>query len=166
MLEDVCPMEDMFCCKCAFPDVMMHHGDSSYYPGISCFRIGRVLYPSVFIPGFALGKHGWHAIIRGSAHALRRHVWYKGMGYLNIHYRWRNNDQWVSFLVDPFLRGCVPTVYIRRIQRAIRAFLRVKWETRALCVAMGTHARLGSGSMLGGLDSDLLRCVVNHLLVG
>ena len=45
-------------------------------------------------------------------------------------------------------------VYLRRIQRAAKAFL--LRGRRRLAVAMALHARLGAGSMLAALPGDLL----------
>ena len=53
-----------------------------------------------------------------------------------------------------------PAMFVWRIQRVMREFLRRKLEKRALAVAMCWHARLGSGSLMACLDTDVMRQVL------
>jgi hypothetical protein len=57
-------------------------------------------------------------------------------------------------------KGVSLVVHVRRAQRAIKRFLRRKWEERALIVMLATHARLGAGSVLGRLHPDVLAAIL------
>jgi hypothetical protein len=70
----------------------------------------------------------------------------------------------------PMMAGvCFPSrrassVYIWRIQRAMRRFLTLtrKWEGRALAVMMALHSRLGGQSCLNHLPDDVLQAIVQR----
>ena len=61
-----------------------------------------------------------------------------------------------SFPVTAFLNGGTPIVHVWRMQRAVRRWLRRKWEERALAVMMVSHVRLGALSDLALLPSDVI----------
>ena len=51
---------------------------------------------------------------------------------------------------------------VRTLQRAVRQWARGKLEARRLALAMGMHDRLGIGSGIHVLGSDVLLLVINH----
>ena len=68
---------------------------------------------------------------------------------------------WPGYLhLRPTIQGVFPAVRVWRVQRAIRCFLRWRYEQRALAMAMGLHARLGQGCVFACLPSDVLALCV------
>lgn len=164
-----CPYVSITWCQC--PKTGMIEGvDATYYPSAGFLRIGRQLYNTRTLQALGEGHHFWEAVVKCQPilHAARS-------VYMCRHYRLYYLTLSVMFsfgsLAANGLRtgSSTPmtswdhrrirlTVWVWRIQRAMRAFLRRKWEARALAVAMGWHARLGG--TLAVLPVELARAVV------
>jgi hypothetical protein len=61
----------------------------------------------------------------------------------------------LSSPIDRFVPASL-TIYVWRIQRAMRAFLRRRSVARAVAVAMAWHARLGSVALLAVLPTEMV----------
>jgi hypothetical protein len=120
---------------------MMNSPFISLYPKAGCLRVGRRL---ISIREVAFGTHLWAAIVFNRVNAPRaiytcpregrRCIFLRvaGMGGLSVPIISTAHDS--------------PIAAVRQIQRAARAFLRRRFEARALALAMALHPRLGARS--------------------
>lgn len=112
--------------------------------------------------GHIFGIHLWQAIVLNPGGMCKRSVEYCPEfkeDYLDLVF---NPDAFPSVLICPLppINGKQPMVFVRRIQRAIRAFLRHKWQEKALALMMGCHPRLGGESAVPLFTEDSLRHVL------
>ena len=140
---------------------MIHAGNTSYYPKAGMFREGRGMY-SVFPR--TLPDSNWRLYVERGARVLisrNEFIPVDGDSIWTI-VRTSYSDGWPTLQhVRPTLRGIYLAIHIWRIQRAMRRFLRWKFEQRALALAMGQHARLGGQlCAYACLPADLLRHVI------
>ena len=152
-----CPKHDVTLCRCNLnPSEMIHGIDASFYPKAGCFRLGNSLYPAreYFEP---FGRHMWESFIHNPAGVSQRYLYssssrfdYRGVSFYML------AGTGVSFYFLSTMNGLLPSVHIRRIQRAMRTFLQRKYEQRALATTMGLHGRLGDTSCLSRLPEDVL----------
>ncbi len=165
MDNDPCPSCDVTCCRCKLnPREIMHGKDASFYPVMGCFRLGNALFNTQSISD-QLGRHLWKAIVSPPAGIQGRRVYLwrgESLYYLCISIS-AGNRLGVFTSVHSTVWCVAPLVLVWRIQRAMRAFLRRRRESRALAVCMGQHRRLGHCSPFALLDEDALRCVLVHI---
>lgn len=137
--------------------------DATFYPGMGCIRIGNGFHNMQALSD-QLGRHLWEAIVipRGHDHERRMYLLHGHDAFYQCLSVSLGDSASLFTTVHPTLRGLLPMVFVQRIQRAVRAWLRRRWESRALTVAMGVHPRLGSDGHLRLLDLDMLRCVLSH----
>jgi hypothetical protein len=157
-----CPSLDIAMCKCTQdPSRMIHGTDATLYPKAGCFRVGRSLYNTrLFYNSF--GRHFWDLFIGNPAGICRRTVYLYSKH--SIYYAALaivqdggvNRRVAVCFPIDPTIGGVMPVVSVWRIQRAVRGFLRHKFNQRALAVMMGLHSRLGCQCSLSCLPADVV----------
>ena len=165
---DGCPMEYFGDCQCSNVGVVMaHFGDASQYPQCGFFRKGRRLFCVQKTPAWVRGRHFWATLLRSDVDNFGPcfHVIMPNVYLLFMTYRPpapEPSHGW-SFPVTAFLNGGTPIVHVWRIQRAVRQWLRRKWEERALAVMMVSHARLGALSGLALVPSDVIH---RNVLVG
>ena len=151
-----CPKSDVTLCRCrANPFELMHSADASYYPKAGCFRVNNILFNARHMDG-RVGKHLWEVFIHNPIGFSKRYV-YSWPGH-RVYYASLCiiDGTGVSIPIEPTISGIAPSVHIRRIQRAMRCFLRRGFEERALALMMGLHRRLGAGGCLSEMPADVL----------
>ena len=151
-----CPVDDVTLCRCNLnASEMIHGADASLYPKAGCFRVGKILYSArEFYNVF--GRHMWEMFIHNPAGVSQRRVYLLGrFGLYSVKFILISGTG-ISLFCTSTIHGLLPSVHIRRIQRAIRAFLRLKFEQRALAMAMGLHERLGERAGVSGLPVDIV----------
>jgi hypothetical protein len=142
--------------------------DASYYPRACFLRIGRRLFNVRMIDNIS-GQHFWEAVVHAPSFPTMSRSLYTGGLTREYHlclavtsgitpttpYGVRSG---LSTTIDRFVPDFPAslTVYVWRIQRAMRAFLRRRRVARAVAVAMGWHERLGSVALLAGLPTELV----------
>ena len=157
---DGCPTVYFGDCQCSNVGVVMAHiGDASLYAQCGFFRKGRRLFCVQKTPAW-LGRHFWATLLRSDVDNFGPclHVTMSTMYLLFMRYRPPAPEPsrcW-AFPIPAFLHGVTPIVHVWRIQRAVRQWLRRKWEERALAVMMVSHVRLGALSGLALLPSDVI----------
>ena len=135
---------------------------SYYYPKAGCYVIGRILYCVRNIVNER--KSIWEILMQRRGFKVERHTFNEeGREEKCTVYIWSSNLQQymlilrqgraTSVTLDSTINGIRPMVYVWKIQQAIRNFL---WRRRAISMVMGLHNRLGAGSRVIDLDSDLL----------
>lgn len=146
-------------CQCREESPMIHHGNASFYPKSGCFRVGRILFTARSI---RMGRHFWDLFIHlppGTERHISPHP-------LHTAYQIRliAGEDGMSIIFEPHLpsptlsiRRVMPMIFVWRIQRAIRSFLRRRWE--ALAMMMALHPRLGLHSPLAGVPGEVLKCI-------
>jgi hypothetical protein len=154
-----CPAEDITQCRCTIDPYKIVHGtDATFYPKAMCFRVGRNLYTIRLFCNY-ITSHMAEAMIKKQN--CTREIFIRDCTHFtNIR----------TGLPYPMMAGvCFPSrrassVYIWRIQRAMRRFLTLtrKWEGRALAVMMALHSRLGGQSCLNHLPDDVLQAIVQR----
>ena len=137
------------CCCNLNPSEIIHGADASFYPKAGCFRMGKILYSARSVYGW-FGRHMWEIIINNPGD-VRQICVYRYHHLINVRV-----GSGISFYFMPTINGLLPSVHIRRIQRAMRMFLQRKFEQRALAMTMGLHGRLGVTSWLSGLPEDIV----------
>ena len=64
---------------------------------------------------------------------------------------------WPGYLyLCPTIPGVYLAIHVWRVQRAIRCYLRKRFEQRALAMVMGLHTRLGQECAFACLPADLV----------
>ena len=161
MSTSPCPVDDdVTLCRCNLNASEMIHGtDASLYPKAGCFRVGKILYSAREFYN-AFGRHMWEMFIHNPAGVSQRRVYRLGrLGLYSVKLLVRSGTV-IAFFSTPTVNGLLPSVHIRRIQLAIRAFLRWKFEQRALAMAMGLHERLGDRTCIGGLPAEIVEKIL------
>ena len=152
-----CPKDDVTLCRCSLNMSEMIHGiDATFYPKAGCFRLGKSLYSArVYFETF--GRHMWEIFIHNPAGVSQRYLYrssrrfnYHGVAFYMI------GGTGVGFYFLSTINGLMPSVHIRRIQRAMRMFLQRKYEQRALAMMMGLYERLGDNSRVSGLPEVIV----------
>ena len=160
--QPACPAENVLACRCPKNvNASVHSADASYYPRACLFRMGRRLFHvRMFDKG--LGRHFWEMVVHNSPGLCSRTLYPDRLYHV----------QSLCFKLNAPVRGgaAVPmqwniagvslVVHMWRIQRAVRAHLRRRWEKRALAVAMAAHHRLGQDSLLAAYPTELLRALL------
>ena len=134
--------------------------DASYYPRACFLRIDRRLF-SVRIVDSIVGQHFWEAVVHAPSLPTTSRIVYGTSREYHLHlgvtsgitpttpYGVRTG---LSTPIDRFVPVSL-TVYVWRIQRAVRAFL---WRRRAVAVAMAWHERLGTVALLAVLPTEMV----------
>ena len=140
---------------------MLHVGRSSYYRGMGLIRDRESLY---VMPIPWAGLHFAYALLESIDKEPVKHYDFGDTmcGFITLRFlagQDRSRDSMVILLQDQRL-GKNLVSYLRRIQRSVRAFVGVRLQERYTALAMGLHTRLGSGSALGCLCSDILHKVL------
>ena len=155
---DGCPAVYFGDCQCSNVGVVMaHFGDASLYTQCGFFRKGRRLF-CVQKTSALVGRHFWATLLRSDVDNFGADSECK-MFFLFMRYRPPAPEPsrcW-AFPIPAFLHGVTPIVHVWRMQRAVRRWLRRKWEERALAVMMVSHVRLGALSGLALVPSDVIR---------
>ena len=142
---------------------MLHAGEStSYYRNIGMIRSNGMLYSAPLAwSGYHFVSILVHSIESKKAAQLR--LPYGAMTFTTYTFQDVTNGpgerQFVILLRGTRRDRCILSS-LRRIQRAVRGFLRRKRQARFVCLAMGLHPRLGGQSPLGCLCSDALQQVI------
>ena len=143
---------------------MIHGQGCSYYHemGLICYH--GVLYTGPATKtGLHLAEHILLAMERGNVTRFTDFGVILALVKLKFNTPPRESTPYFHGTVSFMLRGIRNDMHITDslviIQRAVRAFVRAKLEDRGTALAMSTHSRLGSASVLGGLCPDLLRMV-------
>jgi hypothetical protein len=147
-----CPVSPEFLphCRCPFSEPVIQTREFTYYTGCGILQSRGVMYWSSLVRG----PHCFNAVMHAIAqNRVSRHSWNRRhFVFVTIEYgtvivlqNSKNNHDLLSCLL--------------RMQRAVRAFLRRRWEAKLLAVAMGLHPRLGVRSGLNCLCSDVMQRV-------
>ena len=163
-----CSCNADWACRCnAHGMDMVHAGELSYYPKAGMLRKGRMLY-CVRVRILDFGWCFWRDLVmmpptvvsfRDVQSDPNRHRYTWTLHFLR-HYPFDG----LSLHVDFTFKGKTPVVHIWRIQRAMRRFLRRRFEQRSLAVLMGSHERLGCGCVFADLSHDLIcQSILVHL---
>ena len=166
-MEKRCPVaHEPIRCQCAFQpeSSMLHVSEStSYYRKMGMIRCNGMLYSA---PLAWSGYHFISMLIRSIDSNEVRHFRLPvgAMTFITMEYTFYDIADFPGerhFVV--LLKGtrhdlCILSC-LRRIQRAMRGFLRKKRQARFVCLAMGLHPRLGGQSPLVCLCSDALQQV-------
>lgn len=142
--------------------------DATNYPGLQMVLVGRMLFHvtcpddpppwrlfNVTCPEWR--KIWWNQIISLSSDTKTEIEFRRGAyqySYLVI----RSPSQFIN-LWWPLQSTCGKTllsVFLRRIQRAVKGFIQTRRQSKRLALSMAQHARLGSHSILWCLPTDLL----------
>lgn len=160
-MQPACPAEDVLLCRCP-KDARagLYSPDASYYPRACLFRVGRRLFDvRMFDQG--LGKHFWETVV----HHPRTRTLYPDRLYhqqilcVKLHTPVRAGA--AVPMQQRSLAGVSLAVHVWRIQRAMRAHLQRRWESRALALAMAGHHRLGRDSLLAAYPTELLHVLLS-----
>lgn len=167
-----CMYNDISFCTCPPHEHIIFSPDATFYPKSRLLRVGNQLF---IMRSEFIGRHAISTLV----HALNSSFSYMLVGgvynriYIGFQYSMtRKINGMVVNIPSRFTcgleylhHGVVLTVHVRRVQRAIRSFLRRKWEERAVAVMMASHKRLGLGSALGSLHSDVLPSVCAMMMI-
>ena len=150
-----CPVSEFGLCLCD-DDLNLKNGENaSFYPRSGCFRVGRLLYNAREV---WMGTHFWDHFIRnpGISKIVFTHT--QGKKF-NAWLRLTAESGLSGFevFIDPTIGGIFPVIYVWRIQRQIRRFLRRSLEQRILAVMMSSHPLLGCQSCLANVPLDVMQ---------
>jgi hypothetical protein len=144
--------------------------NTSYYPGLEMVLVGHSLFQVTCLkpPEWMLfnvtgaenpewKKIWWNQIISPSSETKPEIEFRKGSSvysYLVI----RSSSQFINLWWPLQLTGgkTLLSVFLRRIQRAVKGFIHTRRQLKRLALAMAQHARLGSHSILQCLPIDVL----------
>lgn len=168
-----CPFKNnVYECKCNTCHLSLtHHKDVAYYPKAGWLRMGRRLFRLRWVG--AHGQHFWDCLVRLSPaigmvnttkefkacyvsfttvliqDTSRKAAW-GGVDFLHIGiWPWMGVDGIVS-----------PIVLVWRIQRAVRRFLKRRFEERALAWMMGSLTRLCGTAGMADIPEDISRRIL------
>jgi len=163
----MCPCTSVWHGSCTCTDIaydsdlkMLHHADVSYYPNAGFFRVGRRLYSARSMN--SMGYHFWLYLVETASYPgiMSLYSDSKLHAYFMLLRAPPGQDDeicGVQFYIRATLSGLMPIVHVWRIQRAMRGWLRRRWEKRALATMMAWHVRLGDSSVMASLPSDVIR---------
>lgn len=175
-----CPFKhDVTRCMCFVRQMeIAHHGNVTYYPHAGWLRVGRRLFRLKYIGRH--GQHFWDWLVRLPAvtgvvktrklpnacfiscnttqiQDFNELTLWGGVDFLTF-----SGCPWLSISnLGDNLRS--PIVLIWRIQRAIRRFLKRRFEERALAWMMGSHARLCGTAGMTDIPEDISRMILTTL---
>ena len=154
-------------CRCGhIHDMVVSNRGVTYYPRLGLFRHENRLMHI----GDPAGHMGWHFWLA----AVFVQPWYRSRtvrvfkahtadGSFDPSYilslqltSYTDRQYGVCLFSRALHNGVLMMGYLLRIQRAVRAFIQARRETRALAVAMALHPRLGKLSGLARLPVELL----------
>ncbi len=140
---------------------MIHSKDVSIYPKAGLFRQGRTLYSWRFL---GISERFWKKLMEKEPKDdmqinMRFYVDPKHSDYLIgiLRVSSRSSNTILGLYVSPSIKEVFPVIQVRRIQRAMRLYLKKKQAERALSLMMCLHPRLGDASALACLPADILR---------
>ena len=136
-------------CSCPFSEPVIQTRECTYYTGSGILANRGVVYWSPLVRGPHCVEAVMHAIERNrvSRHnfTVMRFAFVSIQDAVVLLKNSKNNHNLLSCLLQ--------------IQRAVRAFLRLRREAKHLAVAMGLHPRLGVLSGLNCLCQDVMQQV-------
>jgi hypothetical protein len=147
--------------------------DTTFYPGLRMVLVGHRLFhgscpePDVTRPEWE--KIWWNEIIipfcetkteikdfqRGSF-SLSFLVIRSSSQFINLCEKWQEPIGKLLWPLQSTSGMTLLSVFLRRIQRAVKGFIRARRQSKRLVLAMAHHARLGSHSILRCLPTDVL----------
>jgi hypothetical protein len=154
-------------CECPFESEtssIMHVGGITYYRGLGMIQKKGVLFSA------PLKYSGFHFIKRILTSIDSRQVTIinlreNALTFISVSYDEEDNnghmmDRRFVFLLKGMRHGLGILSCLRRIQRAVRVFIKPRRQERFIALAMGLHPRLGEGSVVKALFSDVLYSVL------
>ena len=163
----VCPMIGMDPVKCECPfetdtSCIMHVGGSTYYRGLGMIQNKGVLFSAPLkYSGFHFTKILLTAI--DSKQVRNINLREKALTLISLAYSVEDDGNMINRQFAFLLKGMRYDLGIlsclRRIQRAVRAFIKPRRQERFIALAMGLHPRLGEGSVVNALYPDVLYSV-------
>lgn len=162
-----CMHRDIGFCCCPPPAHMVFGLNATYYPTCKLLRVENQLF---CMRPTRIGRHALQMLVHAansSFFCAPLHTSYKRV-FLGFQYSvtlpvggtFVEIPSRFTYAVGYLHNEVLLVVHVRRAQRAIRRYLRRKWEERALAVMMASHARLGAGSALEGLQADVLAMIL------
>ena len=142
--------------------------NTTYYPGLQMVLVGHSLFHvtcpipppwrmfNVTHP--ELNKIWWNQIIRPPSETKPAIEFRRG-GYVYSYLVIRGASQFINLwwpLQSTGEEETLLSVFLRRIQRAVKGFIRTRRQSKRLALAMALHPRLGSHSILQCLPTDVL----------
>ena len=146
-------------CKTRAEMGMVHIKDFSFYPKSKLVKQGRNLY---YVTSDFIGCHIWQTMVNQQSPILVHRTSDDHMctvffayvlGNINLSYFGKSIDLRMYF--NPVGGVIFPVIYVWRIQQAMRRYLQRKSEC-VLAVMMGCHERLGGGSVITVLPTELV----------
>jgi len=162
-----CMHRDIDYCACPQLDHIIFGENGTYYPTSKLLRVKNQLFS---LKNSNVGRHIVHTVVHASSEN-KVYVWTSTI-YNRVYIQFMYDVTYsiagitmqvptrCDFGVEYLHKGVSLVVHVRRAQRAIKRFLRRKWEGRVLAVMMATHARLGAGSVLERLHPDVLAAIL------
>lgn len=162
-----CSCQDIAFCTCPHLEHMVFSQNATYYPVSKLLRIDGQLFS---MHSTRIGRHSLSMLVQALSTSFSYMLADGVINRLYLSFRYSTTRSNAGGLVveipsrftcgvDYLHGGVIILVHVRRVQRAARQYLRRKWEERALAVMMATHARLGLGSSLESLHSDVLATI-------
>ena len=143
----------------------MIHGDGvSYYPKSGMIRLGRMLFE---FRRYKVSDRYWREFIEMSPTITCVCGRQDSLPFMGHDVFWKTCK--ISYIsgttgtlhVRPSSRTAIPVTLIWRAQRAVKRFLKRRFEQRALALCMSHHTRLGSGACtMACLPPDILAMCV------
>jgi hypothetical protein len=153
-------------CECPFESetsCIMHVGGSTYYRGLGMIQNKGVLFSA---PLKYSGFHFTRILLTAidSRQVTNINLREKALTFISLAYNVEDNNGHMinrnfAFLLKGMRFGLGILSCLRRIQRAVRVFIKPRRQERFIALAMGLHPRLGEGSVVNALYPDVLYSV-------
>lgn len=134
---------------------MIHAGDVSFYTKAGLLRHGQLLFNW---RRWGVNEQYWRDMVSGEPEDVRTTMYIeRSDGEYVVHMVRRYPSIGGAMLyVSPVSQWVFPGMNVWRIQRSMHLFLQRRREKRRLALAMCWHARLGAGSIMACLDTDMM----------
>ena len=141
---------------------MVQVGERTFYRGMGLLRYREYLY-SISVYGIDFYSNWIPVMMHYIDSNFMTKFQMNGDIHLGIRYIEGEEERDIVFILNGTKHQLGILHSLRTIQRAVRSMLQTKRRKRFTALAMGLHPRLGDGSLLSGLCSDILESL--HLLV-
>ena len=147
--------------------------NATNYPGLQMVLVGhnlfhvicpdppwwRVIYPYVEYPEWK--RIWWKHIIRPPSETKPK-IEYRRGEYVYSYLVIRGKCQFINlwWLLQLTSGNTLLSVFLRRIQRAVKGFIHTRRQAKRLVLAMALHPRLGLHSILQCLPTDVLAQII------
>ena len=138
--------------------------DATNYPGLQMVLVGRMLF-HVTCPDdpppwrlFNVTCPEWRKIWWNQIISLPSEIEFRRGAYQYSYLVIRSSSQFINLWwpLEMTDGKTLLSVFLRRIQRAVKGFILTRRQSKRLALAMALHTRLGSHSILQCLPTDVL----------